>query len=146
MNEELILVCVLKGAVYYTIDLSKKIKNDNLFLDFVDVSSYGIGIRSSPGSVNLRLDLNTNIKGKNVIIVEDIIDSGYTLDFLYNHLKSKYPKSIKICVLLDKYEKREVDVKVDYTGFKIEDKFVLGYGLDYDELYRNLNYIGYIEN
>lgn len=144
-NEELVLVCVLKGAAYFAIDLSKKIKNNVVIMDFVKVSSYGVGNRESTGKIIFKLDISENIENKNVIIIEDIIDSGITLNYLYDYLKSKNPKSLKICALLDKYERRIKNIKVDYTGFKIENKFVLGYGLDYDEKYRNLPYIGYVE-
>ena len=144
INEEIVLVCILKGAVYFAIDLSKKITNDNIIIDFMKVSSYGSQTESS-GKINFKLDLSENIEKKNVIIVEDIIDTGITLNYLYNHLISKNPKSLKLCVLLDKKERRIQDIHVDYIGFEIENKFVIGYGLDYDEKYRNLPYIGYIE-
>jgi len=144
-NQEIILVCILKGAAHFTIDLSKKIKNDNVIIDFMKVSSYGINNRETTGKINFVLDISQNIEGKNVIIVEDIIDSGITLNYLYDYLKSKNPKSLKLCVLLDKKERRIKEIQVDYTGFEIENKFVLGYGLDYDEKFRNLPYVGYIE-
>lgn len=143
-NEEIVLVCILKGAVYFMVDLSKNINNSSVILDFMKVSSYGDGTETS-GNVKLKVDLGTNIENKNVIIVEDIIDSGYTLNYLYDYLKSKNPKTLKICVLLDKKERREKNIKVDYTGFEIENKFVVGYGLDYADKYRNLPYVGYIE-
>ena len=144
-GEDIVMVCVLKGAVYFAIDLSKKIKNNDVIMDFVKVSSYGINQRESTGTINFKLDISENIENKNVIIVEDIIDSGTTLDYLYNYLKQKNPKSLKICVLLDKKERRVKPVPVDYSGFEIDNQFVLGYGLDYDEKYRNLDYIGYLE-
>ena len=140
-NEEIILICVLKGSVYFTIDLSKKIT----ILDFMKVSSYENGSTSSSGKINFELDIHENIENKNVIIIEDIVDSGLTLNYLYNYLSKKNPKNLKICVLLDKKERRTVPIKIDYTCFEIENKFVVGYGLDYDERYRNLPYIGYIE-
>ena len=143
-NEEIVLICILKGAVYFAIDLSKKIKNNVVTIDFMKVSSYGNNFKSS-GNIDFILDITTDIKNKNVIIVEDIIDSGYTLNFIKNYLSNKNPKSLKICVLLDKKERREIDVKVDYTGFEIENKFIVGYGLDYQEKYRNLPYIGWVE-
>lgn len=145
-NEEIILVCILKGATYFAIDLSKKITNNMVILDFMKVSSYQNGATESTGKINFKLDISQNIENRNVIIVEDIIDSGFTLNYLYDYLKKKNPKTLKICVLLDKKERRKKDIKVDYTGFEIEDKFVVGYGLDYDEKYRNLPYIGYIES
>lgn len=143
-NEEIVLVCILKGAVYFATDLSKKIKN-NIIMDFMKVSSYGIGQRETTGKINFKLDLSENIENKNVIIVEDIVDSGVTMRYLYDYLKNKKPKTLKICTLLDKPERRTESIKVDYAGFTIENKFVLGYGMDYDEKYRNLPYIGYIE-
>ena len=142
-KEPILIVCILKGATYFAIDLSKKIKNNNVEIDFMKISSYN-GTEST-GKVSISLDISTNIEGRNVIIVEDIIDSGISLNYLYNHLIEKKPKSLKIAVLLDKKERRKKDINVDYIGFVIEDKFVVGYGLDYDEQYRNLDYIGYIE-
>ena len=143
-NEELIFVCILKGAVYFAVDLSKAVNSSNIILDFMKVSSYGEGTETT-GKVKMKVDLSTNIENKNVIIIEDIIDSGYTLNYLYNYLKSKNPKTLKLCVLLDKKERRKKDIKVDYTGFEIENKFVVGYGLDYADRYRSLPYIGCIE-
>ena len=144
-NEDIVLVCILKGATYFTIELAKKIKNNNVILDFMKVSSYGMNARETTGKIDFSLDISEEIEGKNVIIVEDIIDSGITLNYLYNYLKAKKPKTLKICVLLDKKERRVKDINVDYVGFEIEDKFVLGCGMDYDEKYRNLPYVGYIE-
>ena len=143
-NEEIVLVCILKGAVYFAVELSKKITNNTVILDFMKVSSYGNNTETS-GKINFNLDTSVELENKNVIIIEDIIDSGFTLNYLYDYLEKKNPKTLKICVLLDKKERRQQDIKVDYTGFEIEDKFVLGYGLDYQEKYRNLPYIGYIE-
>lgn len=144
-DEEIILVCILKGATYFAVELSKKIKNTPVIIDFMKVSSYGINNRETTGKINFTLDISQDITNKNVIIVEDIIDSGITLDYLYNYLKEKNPKTLKICVLLDKKERRKININADYVGFEIENKFVLGYGLDYDEKYRNLPNIGYIE-
>ena len=131
--------------MYFTIDLSKKITDSDIILDFIRVSSYGVNNRETTGKLDFKLDISEDIGNKNVIIVEDIIDSGITLSYLYDYLKTKNPKSLKICVLLDKKARRQKKIKVDYTGFEIENKFVLGYGLDYDEKYRNLPYIGYVE-
>lgn len=142
-NEEIVLVCILKGAVYFSVELSKKITNNTVILDFMKVSSYGNNTETT-GKINFKLDTSIELENKNVIIVEDIIDSGLTLNYLYDYLKKKNPKTLKTCVLLDKKERRKKDIKVDYTGFEIEDKFVVGYGLDYQEKYRNLPYIGYI--
>ena len=144
-DEEIILVTVLNGAVYFSTALSQKIKNSQVIMDFVKVSSYGIGARESSGKIDFKLDLSQNIENRNVIVVEDIIDSGLTLSYLFNYLKGKNPKTLKLCALLDKYERRTTNINVDYTGFKIENKFVVGFGLDCDEKYRNLPYIGYIE-
>lgn len=144
-NEDIILICILKGSVYFTVDLSKKITCNSVILDFMRVSSYENKATESSGKINFKLDISENIENKNVIIIEDIIDSGFTLNYLYNYLKEKNPKSLKLCALLDKKERREIDIKVDYTGFEIDNKFVVGYGLDYDEKYRDLPYIGYFD-
>lgn len=138
-GEDLTLVCILKGSTIFTVDLAKKI-NKKLKLEFMQVSSYGKE-KVSSGKINLKLDLPNSVQGENILIVEDIIDTGRTLSYLINHLKQKNPASIKICTLLDKPERREYDVKVDYVGFQIPDKFVIGYGLDDKEFYRNLPYI-----
>ena len=137
--KDLTLVCILKGSTIFTVDLAKKM-NKKLKLEFMQVSSYG-GEKISSGKINLKLDLGDNIQGENLLIVEDIIDTGRTLSYLIEHLKQKNPASIKICTLLDKPERREYDVKVDYVGFEIPDEFVVGYGLDDKEFYRNLPYI-----
>ena len=143
-GEELTLICVLKGGVMFMCDLAKKL-NLNVRLDFMSVSSYGSETKSS-GVVKIIKDLDDSIDGKNVLVVEDIIDSGNTLSYLMDILKKRGPKSIKLCTLLDKPSRREKkDVFVDYVCFEIEDKFVVGYGLDYDERYRNLPYIGVME-
>ena len=144
-GEDITIVCVLKGAAYFALDLSKKIKNSDVIMDFVKVSSYGNNQRETTGKIDFKLDITEDIEGKNVIIVEDIIDSGITLNYLYNYLNEKNPKTLKICVLLDKKERRQKEIDLDYVGFEIENKFVLGYGLDYDERYRNLEYIGFVE-
>lgn len=144
VNEDIVLICVLKGATYFAIDLSKYISESNVIMDFIKVSSYGSGTVSS-GQISFDLDIGTDITNKNVIIIEDIIDTGITLNYLYKHLLNKNPKSLKICVLLDKKERRIQDIHVDYTGFEIENKFVVGYGLDYNEFFRNIPYIGFIE-
>lgn len=143
-NEEIILVCILSGAVYFAVELSRKIKNGMVKLDFMKVSSYGNNTQTT-GKLDFKLDISKDIEGKNFIIIEDIIDTGITLSYLYDYLKDKNPKTLKICVLLDKKERREKEVKVDYVGFEIENKFVVGYGLDYADKYRELPYVGYIE-
>ena len=143
-NEEIVIISVLKGSIYFTIDLMKNIKNANISLDFIKVSSYKNQTETSK-NIDFQLDVSIDITNKNVIIVDDILDSGYTMNFLYNHLAKKNPKSIKSCVLLNKPERRIVDINADYTGFDIENEFVIGYGLDYDEKYRNLPHISYIK-
>ncbi|MGB9840857.1 hypoxanthine phosphoribosyltransferase [Thermovenabulum sp.] len=141
--DNILLVGVLKGAVLFIADLIRHIDLP-LEVDFMAVSSYGASTESS-GVVRILKDLEQNIQGKNILIVEDIIDSGLTLSYLYNLLKSRNPANIKICTLLDKPSRRKVDIKVDYLGFEIPDYFVVGYGLDYNEKYRNLPFIGVLK-
>lgn len=138
------LICVLKGSIFFTCELAKRITVP-VTLDFMSVSSYGAGTVSS-GNVTIKKDLDESIRGKDVIVIEDIIDSGKTLSYLLEVLKLREPASLKLCTLLDKPDRRVVEnVQVDYTGFVIPDKFVVGYGLDYDQKYRNLPYIGVVE-
>lgn len=137
------LICVLKGGAFFMCELAKRITVP-VSMDFMAVSSYGAGTVSS-GSIKMIKDLDESIEGKEVIIVEDIIDSGRTLDKLMELLKTRNPKSLAVCTLLDKPDRRVVDVKVDYTCFDIPDEFVVGYGLDYDQKYRNLPFIGVVE-
>ena len=137
------LICILKGGVFFTCELAKRLTVP-VTLDFMSVSSYGSGTESS-GVVKIIKDLDQPLEGKNVLIVEDIIDSGRTLAYLIEVLKQRGPKDIHLCTLLDKPERRVTDVKVDYTGFNIPDEFVVGYGLDYAQKYRNLPYIGVVE-
>lgn len=134
------LVCVLKGGSFFMCELAKRI-NLPVSIDFMSVSSYG-GDTKSSGVVKIVKDLDESLAGKDVIVVEDIVDSGRTLSYLLDLLKDRKPASLKLCTLLDKPERRVVDVDVQYTGFKIPDVFVVGYGLDYDQIYRNLPYIG----
>lgn len=141
-NKEIVAVCVLKGAVIFTVDLTKKIKS-NVRYEFIEVSSYD-GTNST-GKIKLNKDISDAIEGKDVLIIEDIIDSGTTLSYLREHLLSKNPKSLKICTLIDKKANRVVDVPVDYNGFTIEDKFIVGYGFDYNQDYRNLDSIYYMD-
>ena len=136
------LICVLKGGAFFMCELAKRITVP-VSMDFMAVSSYGSGTESS-GSLKMIKDLDESIEGKDVIIVEDIIDSGRTLDKLVALLKTRGPKSLKVCTLLDKPDRRVVDVNVDYTCFNIPDEFVVGYGLDYDQKYRNLPFIGVV--
>ncbi|MBO4903440.1 MAG: hypoxanthine phosphoribosyltransferase [Lachnospiraceae bacterium] len=137
------LVCVLKGATFFTCELAKRITVP-VTLDFMSVSSYGNDTKSS-GVVRIVKDLDESITDKHVIVVEDIVDSGNTLSYLLTILKERGPASLALCTLLDKPERRVVDVAVDYTGFEIPDKFVVGYGLDYAQKYRNLPFIGVVE-
>ncbi len=136
------LICVLKGGAFFMCELAKRITVP-VSMDFMAVSSYGSGTQSS-GSLKMIKDLDEGIEGKDVIIVEDIIDSGRTLDKLVELLKTRNPKSLRVCTLLDKPDRRVVDVNVDYTCFEIPDEFVVGYGLDYDQRYRNLPFIGVV--
>lgn len=137
------LICILKGSVYFTCELAKRITVP-VTMDFMQCSSYGAATKSS-GIVRLVKDLDEPITDRDVIIIEDIIDSGRTLNHLKSLLLQRNPASLKLCTLLDKPERRVVDVDVEYVGFQIEDKFVVGYGLDYDQKYRNLPYIGIVE-
>lgn len=139
-GKEIVLICILKGGVMFMVDLAKELKMPVAF-DFMDVSSYGAGTRSS-GVVKIVKDLDESIDSKHVLLVEDIIDSGRTLSYLLKVLKERKPASIKLCTLLDKPDRRVADVKIDYVGFNIPDEFVVGYGLDYNQKYRNLPYIG----
>lgn len=142
-GESVFVVGILKGAAFFTCELAKRITVP-VIIDFMATSSYGAGTVSS-GEVKVKKELDLDPEGKNVIICEDIIDSGNTLNFLLGYFKEKNAKSVKLCAMLDKPDRREVDVKVDYTGFTIPDEFVVGYGLDYDQRYRNLPYIGVVE-
>ena len=137
------LVCVLKGGSFFMCELAKRITVP-VSLDFMSVSSYGNNTKSS-GVVKVIKDLDEAIEGKHVLVVEDIVDSGRTLSYLLENLKSRKPRSLRLCTLLDKPERRVTDVHVDYTGFEIPDEFVVGYGLDYMQHYRNLPYVGVVE-
>lgn len=143
-GKEVHLICILKGGVFFTCELAKRLTVP-VSMDFMSVSSYGSGTESS-GVVRIVKDLDESITGKNVLIVEDIIDSVRTLAYLIEILKQRNPESIHLCTLLDKPERRvKKQVKVDYTCFEIPDEFVVGFGLDYDQKYRNLPYIGVVE-
>lgn len=141
-GEEVIAICILKGAVFFATDLLQQMKSD-VELEFMQVSSYQ-GTEST-GKILLKQDIAKNIEGKNVLIIEDIIDTGHTMKYLKEYLLSKNPKDLKVVVLLDKKERRQTDVEIDYTGFVIPNKFVVGYGFDIDDKCRNIPYIGYIE-
>lgn len=137
------LICILKGGAFFMCELAKRITVP-VSIDYMSVSSYG-NRTSSSGVVRIAKDLDESIEGKDVLIVEEIIDSGRTLYYLMETLRQRHPKSLHLCTLLDKPERREKDVKVDYVGFEIPDEFVVGYGLDYAQKYRNLPYIGVVE-
>ena len=144
-GQSVYLICILKGSIFFTTELAKRIELP-MTIDFMSVSSYGSQTESS-GVVNIKKDLECSIEGENVIVVEDIIDSGNTLSKLLKVLQQRKPKSLTVCTLLDKPDRRVVDdVVVDYTGFVVPDKFVVGYGLDFDQRFRNLPYIGFIED
>ena len=136
------LICVLKGGVFFMCELAKRIEVP-VSMDFMAISSYGADTKSS-GVIRIVKDLDESITGKDVLVVEDIVDSGRTLSYLLMMLKERKPNSLKLCTLLDKPDRRVIDVDVDYTGFEIPDEFVVGYGLDYAQKYRNLPYIGVV--
>ena len=138
-GQEVLAICILKGAVTWLSDLIRHIELD-VYIDFMAVSSYGASTKST-GAVKIVKDLDIPIEGRNVIIVEDIVDSGVTLNYLKNYLLGMSPKSLKICTFLDKPSGRKIEIDVDYIGFTVEDKFIVGYGLDYNQKYRNLPYI-----
>ncbi len=141
-GKEVHLICVLRGGVFFLCELAKRISVP-VTMDFMSVSSYGNDTKSS-GVVKIVKDLDDSIRGKDVIVIEDVVDSGRTLSYLLEMLKDRNPASLKLCTLLDKPERRVCEVKVDYTGFEIPDEFVVGYGLDYAQKYRNLPYIGIV--
>ncbi len=143
-GESVHLVCILRGSIFFTCELAKYITVP-VTIDFMSVSSYGNETVSS-GRIKILKDLDDPIEGKNVLVVEDIVDTGKTLSHLLAVLKVREPKSLKLCTLLDKPDRREIEVPVDYTGMQIPDLFVVGYGLDYAQKYRNLPYIGVVEN
>lgn len=142
-SKEIIAVCILKGAVFFATDLLKRMET-TVDVEFLRASSY-VGTEST-GEIKIHMDLSANIEGKDVLIVEDIADTGTTLKYLVDYLKSKNPNSLKVAVLLDKKERRKVEIDLDYVGFSIPNKFVVGYGFDIDQKYRNLPYVGYVED
>ena len=141
-GKDIVFLCILKGSIFFTVELAKRIKN-NVQFEFIEISSYEG--HESTGKIKLNKDISQSIEGKEIIIIEDIVDTGRTLSFLKEYLLEKNPASLKICTLLDKPSRRIMPVDTDYVGFEIENKFVVGYGLDDDQNYRNLNYVGYIE-
>lgn len=143
-GEEVMLIGILRGAVLWMGDIMKNVNLD-MIIDFMAVSSYGASTKSS-GVVKIIKDLDSDIEGRNVIIVEDIVDSGTTLNYLKHYLENRNTKSVRICTLLDKPEGRKVDIDVDYIGFEVDDRFIVGYGLDFDQRYRNLPYITCLED
>ena len=141
---DLLLVCILKGGVLFLTDLMRAISIPHS-IDFMSISSYGAGVRESSGNVRIIMDLGQNIRDKHVIIVEDIIDSGNTLSYIVRQFEARDPASLKICCLLNKPDRRTVDIPVEFLGFTIPDKFVFGYGLDLDEEFRNLPFVAVID-
>ncbi|KAF0111020.1 MAG: Uncharacterized protein FD147_1226 [Chloroflexi bacterium] len=142
--DNLLLICILRGGVLFLTDLMRKITIPHA-IEFMAVSSYGVGNRETSGHVRITLDLNVDIRDKHVILVEDIIDSGHTISAVLDLLTTRKPASLCVCTLLDKADRREVNVPVKYTGFSIPNKFVFGYGLDIDDYYRNLPFIGVVD-
>jgi hypoxanthine phosphoribosyltransferase len=141
---DLLLICILRGALPFLVDLMRRITIPHA-IDCMAVSSYGSGVRNSTGNVKIAFDLQTNIQGRAVILVEDIVDSGHTISHVLELLETRRPRTLKVCALLDKAERREVVVPIHYRGFEIPNKFVFGYGLDLDERYRNLPFVGVVD-
>ncbi len=142
--EDLLIICILKGGVMFLTDITRHIIVPHE-IDFMAASSYGRGERSSTGNVRIEMDLRLHVEGRHILIIEDIIDSGYTLRFVMDMLETRRPASLKLCTLLNKASRREVDIVSDYVGFEIENKFVFGYGLDLDEKFRNLPFVGVVK-
>ena len=143
-GKDLLLICILRGGIVFLVDLMRHITVPHQ-VDFMAVSSYGVGGRESGGSVRLSLDLKTDIRNKDVLLVEDIVDSGNTIAYVLEFLKTRQPRTLKVCSMLDKEERRETPVRVDYRGFSIPNKFVFGFGLDLDEYYRNLPFVAVLD-
>lgn len=143
-GQDLLLLCILRGGVVFLVDLMRHITVPHA-VDFMAISSYGVGARASSGSVRLILDLQTDIQDRHVLLVEDIVDSGNTLAYVLELLQTRNPATLKVCALLDKKARRQVNVPIDYCGFVIPDKFVFGYGLDLDEYYRNLPFVAVVD-
>ncbi len=143
-GQDLLLICILRGGIVFIVDLMRRITIPHA-IDFMALSSYGVGGRNFSGNIRMSLDLQTNIENKNVLLVEDIVDSGHTLSHVLEMLQTRHPKSLRVCALMDKSERREVPVPIDYRGFTIPNKFVFGYGLDLDEYYRNLPFVAVVD-
>jgi hypoxanthine phosphoribosyltransferase len=143
-EKNLLLICILRGGVMFLTDLMRQLSVPHM-IEFMAVSSYGTGERQTTGQVRITLDLNTVIQDRDVILVEDIVDSGRTIGSVLDLLTARRPRSLVVCALLDKEERREVDIPVRYVGFKIPNKFVFGYGLDIDDYYRNLPFVGVVD-
>ncbi len=143
-GKDLLLVCILKGGVLFLTDLIRTVTIPHA-IDFMAISSYGGTRLESSGVVRILMDLNSNIENRNVLIVEDIVDTGRTLQYITENLKTRNPASLKICTLLNKPSRREVPVRLDYVGFDVSNEFVVGYGLDYNEIYRNLSFVGVLK-
>ncbi|NDJ60320.1 MAG: hypoxanthine phosphoribosyltransferase [Chloroflexi bacterium] len=143
-TDKLMLICILKGGVMFLTDLMRHISVPHE-IDFLSISSYGKGARASTGNVRIDMDLRENVTDKHLLIVEDIIDTGHTLRFVIDMLLAREPASLKLCSLLDKPARRTIPIPMDYIGFEIEDRFVFGYGLDLDEKFRNLPFIGVVK-
>jgi hypoxanthine phosphoribosyltransferase len=144
-GQDLLLVCILRGGVMFLTDLMRRLTVPHA-IDFMAVSSYGAGARESSGQVRINFDLNQSIEHRHVLVIEDIVDTGHTIAAVLEILATRRPASLKVCTLLDKSERREVAVPIDYIGFDIPNKFVFGYGLDLDEYYRNLPFIGVVKS
>jgi len=142
-GKKIVFICILKGSMFFTVDLARKVENP-IQMEFMKVYTYGENTISL-GEVRLELEIKNSIEGKDVIVIEDIIDTGRTLSYILEYINEKKPNTLKLCALLDKTERREVDIKVDYIGFEIPNEFVIGYGLDFNEDYRTLPYIGYLK-
>ena len=143
-GQDLLLICILRGGGVFLVDLMRHITVPHA-VDFMALTSYGVGARTTTGNIRMSLDLQTNIVDKNVLLIEDIVDSGHTLFHVVEMLQTRRPKSLKICALLDKEERREIFVPIHYRGFSIANKFVFGYGLDLDEFYRNLPFVAVVD-
>jgi hypoxanthine phosphoribosyltransferase len=143
-GKDLLLICILRGGVVFLTDLMRKITIPH-HIDFMAVTSYGVGARETSGKPRIMLDLNTDIRGRSVLLVEDIVDSGITLDHVLRLLQTREPASLDVCVLLDKKDRRQVEIPTKYVGFRIPNEYVFGYGLDVDEVFRNLPFIGILK-